>query len=255
MNALYLKTHPGTGSRIVLVHGWAMHGGVFDALIEQLGDDFERICVDLPGHGLSAPIDHFTLAALADHLAKALGEQPAHWLGWSLGGLLCLTLAQRYPKLVRSVGLIASNPCFIEQVDWPGMTTDEFNRFSAAFHASPLTALARFVALQCHNQAQSRNFTRFVQAAMSQCPAPDRATLDQGLRLLAETDARDLLTSTLVPKYALLGGQDGLIPEALATRLSDDYQIPVERVAEAGHMPFLSHPDICAAWLRQQIKD
>ena len=41
----------GAGPPLVLLHGWAMHGGVFVPLVECLRACFTLHVVDLPGHG------------------------------------------------------------------------------------------------------------------------------------------------------------------------------------------------------------
>ena len=47
----------GSGPDLVLIHGWAMHGGVFAPLLRELSAHFECHVVDLPGHGLSEERD------------------------------------------------------------------------------------------------------------------------------------------------------------------------------------------------------
>src|SRR5690606_39660985 len=41
----------GQGPDLVLVHGWAMHAGVFSALAGRLAGRYTLHLVDLPGHG------------------------------------------------------------------------------------------------------------------------------------------------------------------------------------------------------------
>lgn len=43
----------GQGPALVLLHGWALHGGVFAPLVERLSPHFQLHLVDLPGHGFS----------------------------------------------------------------------------------------------------------------------------------------------------------------------------------------------------------
>ena len=38
---------------LVMLHGWAMHGGVLAPLVEALDDQCTMYVVDLPGHGYS----------------------------------------------------------------------------------------------------------------------------------------------------------------------------------------------------------
>ncbi|RBE90559.1 pimeloyl-[acyl-carrier protein] methyl ester esterase, partial [Xanthomonas oryzae pv. oryzae] len=43
----------GHGPALVLLHGWALHGGVFAPLVERLAPHYQLHLVDLPGHGFS----------------------------------------------------------------------------------------------------------------------------------------------------------------------------------------------------------
>ena len=56
MNVQALPLHveiTGSGPPLVLLHGWAMHGGVYAPLVARLHDTHTLHVVDLPGHGLS----------------------------------------------------------------------------------------------------------------------------------------------------------------------------------------------------------
>ena len=44
----------GNGPALVMLHGWAMHGGIFAPLAARLEENFTLHIVDLPGHGRSA---------------------------------------------------------------------------------------------------------------------------------------------------------------------------------------------------------
>jgi rhodanese-related sulfurtransferase len=92
----------GTGPMpLVILHGWAMHGGVMSPLVEALKDRCTMYVVDLPGHGYSRdcglPLEPSACAA-----AIAAATPPAIWLGWSMGGLIALTAALEMPQQVRS---------------------------------------------------------------------------------------------------------------------------------------------------------
>src|SRR3546814_1101663 len=47
-NDLYIE-ETGEGPPLVLLHGWAMHGGVFALLVERLRERYRLYVVDLPG--------------------------------------------------------------------------------------------------------------------------------------------------------------------------------------------------------------
>ena len=99
----------GSGTDLVLVHGWAMHSGVFAPLVRELGPHFRLHLVDLPGHGFSrddgASLDP---GDCTRRIAKAVPR--AIWLGWSLGGLVAMRAALDLPQQVRGLVLIAASP-------------------------------------------------------------------------------------------------------------------------------------------------
>ena len=123
----------GQGPDLVLVHGWSMHSGVWQPLVDLLGEHFRCHLVDLPGHGQSEWHEgDFELTRLLDNLSLAL-PQDAMWLGWSLGGMVALAMAQHYPDKVKKLILLASNPRFVQTDDWPcAMAAEVFNTFSAS---------------------------------------------------------------------------------------------------------------------------
>ena len=49
---LYIESR-GRGPDLVLLHGWGLHGGVFERVAANLEADFCLHLVDLPGHGAS----------------------------------------------------------------------------------------------------------------------------------------------------------------------------------------------------------
>ena len=87
---------------IVLIHGWGLHAIVFDDIVPALLEHFRVTVVDLPGMGQSPlPNDDYTLDFLAEQVLAIMPER-AHLLGWSLGGLVALAMADKAPE--REIG-------------------------------------------------------------------------------------------------------------------------------------------------------
>ena len=107
----------GQGPALVLIHGWALHGGVFAPLVDRLSAHLQLHLVDLPGHGASR--DDTTPLRLP-HVVNAIAAAtpPAVWCGWSLGGLFALHAAATLPQ-VRALAMIAATPRFVRGEDWP----------------------------------------------------------------------------------------------------------------------------------------
>ena len=102
----------GSGPPLVMLHGWAMHGGIFAPLVARLETAFTLHVVDLPGHGGSA---HSTVPFTLDAVAREVVARtpPALWLGWSLGGLVALHAAQVLPASVRGLAMLCASPRFV----------------------------------------------------------------------------------------------------------------------------------------------
>ncbi|MDO8389905.1 MAG: alpha/beta fold hydrolase [Actinomycetota bacterium] len=94
--------------RIVFVHGFTQTANSWKPIAEQfVARGFEAVVVDLPGHGGSAGV-RADLRRTADMIAGLGG--PATYVGYSLGGRVCLHLALMYPHLAGSLVLIGAHP-------------------------------------------------------------------------------------------------------------------------------------------------
>src|SRR6266496_5912034 len=94
------------GGPVVLVHGFTQTLVSMEPLAARLRPR-RAIRVDLPGHGGSASV-RAGFAEAAALLGEAGGR--AAYVGYSLGGRLCLRLALDRPDLVRALGLIGASP-------------------------------------------------------------------------------------------------------------------------------------------------
>ena len=104
----------GQGPELVLLHGWAMHSGIWGGLVDVLATGFRVHLVDLPGHGINR---HIPLSRDLDELAcMILSSVPqAIWMGWSLGGLVTLAAALAQPEKVQKAILVSATPSFSEK--------------------------------------------------------------------------------------------------------------------------------------------
>lgn len=235
----------GTGRGIVLVHGWGLHGGVWRDLAQRLSVSFRVIVPDLPGHGRSPDADSaFTLDALADAVQRRTAG-PAVWVGWSLGALVALTAALRFPGAVDRLVLIGATPRFVQSPDWPqAMASETLAQFARELETDYRGTLARFLSLQAGEGEAGRETVRRLRAVLAEGGDPAPAALRAGLRLLAETDLRMQLPGISAPALVLHGGRDRLAPpgagEYLAAHLP---QAQLALIPPAGHAPFLSHPE------------
>ena len=95
--------------RMVFVHGFTQTANSWKPIAEHFHrtHGHQVVVVDLPGHGGSGQV-RADLRRSADLLAGVAGD--GVYVGYSLGGRVCLHLALMYPHLVHRLVLIGAHP-------------------------------------------------------------------------------------------------------------------------------------------------
>lgn len=236
----------GQGPDLVLLHGWGLHSGIWEPLLGRLTARFRLHLIDLPGHGRSDGSSQFTLDDVCAALLNTAPEQ-ADWLGWSLGGMFALECAARYPQRVRRLVLAASNPKFVTSADWLyAMKPDVLDEFERTLVVDHDGTLRRFLALIARGAPDS-GVLRVLREALRQAPPPSTAGLHGGLSILRDADLRARIRQLDIPVLLLAGARDTLVPiEALRALAQSHPHVRLEEFPQAGHAPFISHPQECA---------
>lgn len=102
----------GGGERVVFCHGFTQTSASWKPVAAQVAMlGYEAVVVDLPGHGGSSGV-RADLRLTADLLTSMFGR--ASYVGYSMGGRLCLHAALAYPGVVRRLALIGANPGIVD---------------------------------------------------------------------------------------------------------------------------------------------
>ena len=244
---MYIETR-GHGPALALIHGWAMHGGLFAPLAERLEDRYTLHLVDLPGHGYARE-DETPLVpeALAAELVARVPD--AVWLGWSLGGQFALRAALDHPHDVGGLIMVASSPRFVVGEDWShGVGAQLFRDFGDALAKDFRGTLEGFLALEALGSAHAQEELRSLRAQAFARGEPAARTLLEGLDLLDRLDLRSELPMLCVPSLWMSGRRDRLVPAGAmpaAAALAPNARSVV--IPHAGHAPFLGATDEVAA--------
>jgi len=243
---LYVESS-GSGTDIVLLHGWGMNAAVWDEVAIDLAKRFRVHCVDLPGHGNSPASEPQTLDAMTDALS-AVFPQPTTVCGWSLGGQVALNWALRVPSQVMRLVLIATTPRFVNGAQWlSGIDAGLFEELARALAEDCRATLQRFLALQAQEDADSREVLRRLRQTVSKRAEPMVAALAGGLRILEATDLRDSLPRIAQPALIMHGARDAIVPLAAGAFLQRALvRAELEVFAGAGHAPFVASPQRAA---------
>ena len=249
----------GVGPPLVMLHGFAMHGGLFSPILPALATRARIHVVDLPGHGWSAPVaplDLTSMAAAVDAAIDAVipGGEPLTVLGWSLGGQVAMQWALARPARIARLVLVATTPSFVTRNGWPhAMAPETLARFGDELTVAWRLTLQRFLGLQVQGSDEGRATLSALRAHLFERGEPAADVLAAVLATLAETDLRRELARITVPALVVGGERDALVP----LRATEDLAAALPRgthvaIPGAAHVPFLSHPrafvEACAAF-------
>jgi len=238
---LHIRTS-GQGPDLVLLHGWAMHSGIWGPLVDILSAEFRVNLVDLPGHGVNR---HVPLSRdLHEVAGQILSRVPAAvWLGWSLGGLLTLAAAMQQPQKVHKAIMVAATPSFSWQPHWDCGVDDASQRaFSDGLDNNPEDTLAQFW-LQCFGAGRVGESLRLLAKSSVTDDLPASNDLQAGLHLLYSNDLSVRLDTCRVPALFLGGTRDRIIRAESFTRAADLMpEADAHLIPAAGHTPFITHP-------------
>jgi 2-succinyl-6-hydroxy-2,4-cyclohexadiene-1-carboxylate synthase len=243
-----LRDCVGDGPRLVLVHGFTQTGASFRHLVPLLSAGHSVCTVDLPGHGRSAEIPADSLEQTASLLAASAGR--ASYLGYSLGGRVCLTLALDHPEVVERLILLGAHPGIADDgeraarvaadealarrlVPDDGTAGEPLETFLEAWLSGPLFA---------HLTEQQRD----VAARLENTPAGLAASL-RATGTGTQRPSLERLSRLTMPVLLIAGANDkrfGALAAEMATAIGENASVGL--VDGAGHAAHTEAPEAFA---------
>lgn len=230
----------GGGTPLVLIHGIGSTARSFAPMADYLGTSYRVLAVDLRGYGDSgdeppaARWDTFA-SDVAAVLAHAACAGPADLVAASAGTPTALTFCLAYPERVRSLTLIG--PTLGDATD-PAAAQRLLRQRLAALdqvHAGAAERAARLAGPDASEAA--------VELLRSQHARIRPAGYGVVARLLANTDAEELVRQVPVPVQVLAGEHDTVTGPPVAERMHElRPQAPVVTLSRIGHCPHVEQP-------------
>jgi pimeloyl-[acyl-carrier protein] methyl ester esterase len=252
----------GRGPPLVLLHGWAMHSGLWAPLLPRLIGRYRVHLVDLPGHGyssaLEAPLSLTRIVKAVDDAVARAPESHSHShshaeratvMGWSLGGQVALEWAHTVPGRVGALVLMSTTPSFIQRPGWStAMSEITLRRFGDELRVAYRPTLKRFLALQVQGSDHARDALASLRAELFARGDPSAQALSDSLELLAAVDLRREIGTITQPALVIGGDRDTMGPIAAVRWLASALpRATLAVIPGAAHAPFLSHPDAVVA--------
>ena len=246
----------GSGSPLLLIHGWGMHSGMWAQVAAELSKSHRVHSVDLPGYAGSNNCTPYDLDTLVQQLSAQFNEAMTV-VGWSLGGQLALRWAQRHPAQVSKLVLVTTTPCFVQKENWnSAMAAATLQEFAGSLMQNHAQTLRRFLALQVRGSDNEKQLLSDLRAQLFAKGEPAMDALKGGLEILRDTDLRDALDDIKQAALVIAGERDTLTPAAASVYMAD--ALPNARLAVikgAAHAPFLSHPQLFVQHLKSFLHE
>ncbi|KKO44583.1 pimeloyl-BioC--CoA transferase [Arsukibacterium ikkense] len=235
---------------LVLLHGWGVNQGVWHTLLPDIATGRRVLTLDIPGFGLARDtLQPYNFDTVVARLAEQIPDNSLV-CGWSLGGLLAIALAERYPARVAQLALVAATPCFLQQAGWPGMKALVMQQFAESLQRNLAQTISRFLAIQAMGSLSAKSDAAALKQAIADYPQASVEALSAGLSFLSSQDLRQSFARLTQPVVGCFGALDSLVPAAVLPALQQlQPKAKFNVLAKASHAPFISHRPDFLAWL------
>lgn len=223
----YLLDGPPGAPVVTFSHSLAANLHLWDAQAAALAGRYRVLRYDIRGHGGSdVPPPPYTLEQMADDLhglLQALGISETHFVGLSMGGLIGMTMALRFPRAVRSLVLADTTACY-----GPARTPmwDDRIRVAEAQGIEPLLDRTMDAWFTAPFRAQHPEVIDRIRAMLR--PTDVRGYVG-AIRAIGYVDLREAIGAIRCPTLILVGEEDHGTDITMATTMRE--RIPGSELA------------------------
>jgi pimeloyl-ACP methyl ester carboxylesterase len=244
----------GEGPPLTMIHGLGGAAVNFTKLAPILARRRRVLIPDLPGHGLSEPLEQVEgIATYSRHLrevAELEGMLPGAVLGYSMGGVVALRLAVEEPDDVTALALVA--PAGIVSTTrraelWLGVTAalrpaQVMTRFRGTFARRPRL---RWLPFGLWGAADPEALAPDAVIGFLEGPSQHTDVHSAGRALLVD-DPRPDLDRVRCPAVLVWGARDRLVPLTDGFEYARRLRAPIRVLPAAGHLVVGELPGPCA---------
>jgi pimeloyl-ACP methyl ester carboxylesterase len=244
----------GTGSPVILLHGWIGSWGLWQPTMEALGAYYRCYALDFWGFGESgkkrASYAVADFMELVRQFMDALGIAHAPLIGHSMGGTTSLGTTIRYPDRITKVCVIGSPivgtslSIFLQLagVPWIGSLV----RQSPALLKLGIRAASPLITRE----------PKWYSMVSRDISATTAESFFSSIGSLRRTDLRPRLNEIRVPTMGLYGSRDVIVhPRQYEPLRQGVPHARIEVMPRSGHFPMLDEPDQYLRIIRSFLDD
>ncbi len=239
----------GNGKPIIMVHGFALDHRMWIKQVDELAEKYRVITLDVPGCGSSPlPQSDVTIPSLAGAIMQRidglLGQEPAVFIGLSMGGYIGWEMLRRNPGRFQAAIMCDTRAAADSVATADGRRQMAKNVLLEGTESVMSPMLLRLISEQTYkHQPETVELMR----SMLLGTAPQTISSLQ-LAMASRYDFQNELGNFSLPILLICGSEDILTPPKEMKRMAD--RLPQARfveVSEAGHMAPLEKPEVVNA--------
>ena len=237
----YYFKDEGTGPVMILLHGLGENADSWRFQTEYFKNNFRVIVPDLRGHHRTEDgniseisIDQFSEDIIS--LLNFLKVEKAHFIGFSMGGIILMKLTEKYQKRMISLS-ICNSASYVPPNIFTSLTDS-----IAMTNCMTMDSIAHFVVTTClpekyDQKVYNEAFETFRKNRKDPYIAARTATFS--------IDYRDILKKITTPTFILCGSEDAATPVYSGEYMHDNIKnSKMQIIPGVGHLSKLEAPDL-----------
>jgi len=232
--------HKGSGTTVLLLHGFLGSAQQWQTTVVGLKAKHQLLLVELPGHGKSSEPDAYQISDVASSIHQLLADlqiDQVHFIGHSMGGYVGCAFAKAYPQQLLSLHLINSSAAAdtVLRKSQRDRSIQLVSKYPEAFISMAISNL--------FTSEEKEKFQTEIELMKSQAQQLSNPSIIYALQAMRDRASYvDDLKHAQFPITYIYGSADEII-------LSDLIEIELELLKtkgvqiHSGHMSIITHPN------------
>lgn len=245
MKSIEHTNHPisyneeGSGSAIVLLHGFMESLKIWDDFAEKLSKSFRVIRIDLPGHGKTPVMNEVHPMSLMAETVKAVLDafeiDKCVMVGHSMGGYVTLQFAKQFPELLAGFCL------FHSQAAADSEQAKENRRRTVNIVKLNRTGFIQQFIPDLFAESNVEKFAAEIKKLQQEASSTSAKGIIAALYGMKERSSSfDLLVNTKLPVLFIAGKEDSRIPiQTIMAQAILPAHAEILILSDVGHMGFI----------------
>jgi pimeloyl-ACP methyl ester carboxylesterase len=241
----------GEGETVVLLHGFAEDGSIWDGIATALRKEYKLIIPDLPGSGRSSgSMENVSMESLADDVNRILVKEnieSCFMIGHSMGGYITMAFAEKYAAKLKGLGLFHST-AFADS-DEKKAARNKNIEFIKKHGSAKFLEQATPNLFSEYTKKEHPEYVDNLIDKYSNFSAISLVTYTEAMR--DRPDRSETLKTFTQPVLLIIGEYDTAIPIEQSLKLCKIADFAYIYIgARSGHMGMLEEPEYCLKAIR-----